>query len=176
MRAFFPALALLALPGPASAADSCKRLDWPAGPVALLTCHSSATESYLAIEVRGQMTKLRDARFANLGWTGAARLGDTLLGIADSDIESPGWELTLVVSRDEGRSWRFLRTVRKPYYLATMSAVRATSATSVCVELELDDDYGSGVRAGRYQACSQDAGAKWDAWRRVGDAKAAKKE
>jgi hypothetical protein len=99
----------------------------------------------------------------NTGWAAAVTDGAIIVGVLDSRVEAPGWEALVLRSRDGGASWAGPVVLQKPYYLATVHELTAAAGV-VALELELSDDYGSGVTPGRYRAESRDGGATWSAF------------
>jgi hypothetical protein len=118
-------------------------------------------------QTRGTWREVDVAAPHNHGWIAAATDGDRIVAVLDSCVESPGWELAIVHSDDGGRTWSPPARVRKPYYVASVERVTIGAGEAV-VELELDDDLGSGVALGRYRAVSSDRGDRWAPPRLVG--------
>ncbi|MDI3288098.1 hypothetical protein [Polyangium sp. 15x6] len=99
-----------------------------------------------------------------MGWEAVARAGEAsreVIGVLDSQIESPGWDLVIVASTDSGRTWARRATLRKVYYMATVESLIARSPDHFDLVLRLDDDYGAGVAPGRYVASTEDRGSSW---------------
>lgn len=95
-------------------------------------------------------------------WQAAATGPDTIVGVLDNAIESPGWELTFCGWRpsDGPRAEITLTTLRKPYYLARLVSFEIDGDRWTAV-IYLDDDYGSPHRVGHYRYISTDRGRTW---------------
>lgn len=107
----------------------------------------------------GRWSERRLERLRGQHWSGAGEIGGEILAVTDNAVESPGWELIVMASRD-GERWVERGRVRKAYYLATVSAVAARGG-ELAITVELDDDDGAGVTPGTYRYRSADGGRSW---------------
>lgn len=110
--------------------------------------------------VDGRWSHHRLDQLAGQHWSGAVEIAGDIVGVTDSAVEAPGWELTVVASRD-GERWDLRGRLRKVYYFATVSAV-AVIDDDLAIAIELDDGYGAGVKPGVYRYRSADAGRSWE--------------
>lgn len=85
---------------------------------------------------------------------------DVIFALLDSEVESPGWEIGLLSSRDGGQSWQRIGTLRKSYYLAVIEGFEMKGELGA-ISLFLEDDYGSPNKAGWYHYRTTDRGQSW---------------
>lgn len=124
------------------------------------------TESWPCVRGAGDVFALDlradSSETSSWGWVAATELADgTIVGVLDSRVEAPAWELDVVVSHDRGRSWSLRGRARKPHYMATLAALEVVSDRRWRLTLDLDDCAGCGVAPGSYVLETRDAGARW---------------
>lgn len=118
-------------------------------------------------EGRWQRADLGDA--GQQGWVHASVLeGTGALGILDNDVESPGWELTILRRPRARGDWEVSAVLRKPYYLATFDRLLRTPRGDLELDVVLDEGYGSGLAPGRYRTSSRDLARTWSTFERIG--------
>lgn len=90
-------------------------------------------------------------------WAGVVCANGEQVGVLDSVVESPAWEL-LIVGRRGGAPFELRGRLRKVYYFAVVTSVELHDRR-LTVTLRLDDDYGADVDPGIYHYWSDDGGA-----------------
>ena len=109
-----------------------------------------------------------EANHATWVHAAASRGGASLWGIADTNVEAPGWSLLIVRSVDGGRTWHEA-TLEKPYYMAELESLHVDESGEGAIVVHLDDDYGTSLTPGRYTSRTRDGGATWSTWTRSGN-------
>lgn len=131
----------------------------------LLAVHRSPVCAWPGTVRDGVFASLpEDERLQQAGWVAARQHGDRIVGILDSKVEAPGWEILVAHSQDAGQSWTIGPVLRKPYYMARLDAFELDEAGRGRLTLSLDDDYGSGQPTGRYLATTDDGGRSFTAF------------
>ena len=106
---------------------------------------------------------IRLENYTGYEWKGAVSVGGEVVGVLDNAVESPGWELAITATTD-GRAWSERSRLRKAYYFAVVAAV-GRDDRGITIAVDLDDDYGAGVKPGRTIYRSTDAGRSWSGFR-----------
>jgi len=133
-----------------------------AGTVRLLDARTSSMRARPAVERGGKRLGFGDEAFAQLGWRAAVvRADGVLVGALDSVIEAPSWEVVLVASADEGRSWSVLSRLRKPSYLGLVKSLSFASSQLGCISLEVEAGGPYVAEGGIFEACTSDGGHRW---------------
>ncbi len=94
-------------------------------------------------------------------WVGVQRVDDAIVGVVDWAIENQDHELLLLVSVDQGETFRLRSMVKKPHYMATFKAFSALANGAFELVIALDDCADCGVPLGTYRYRSDDGGRSW---------------
>ena len=114
-----------------------------------------------------RIVEMSDDAFDQSTWVyvGASRDRSLIWGVADVDVEDPGWDLEIVFSGDAGKSWTHIATVQKPIYLAWLHSFQMEPSGQGWLTVYLDDVYAYGrgrrLTKGYYRYFSRDQGKHW---------------
>lgn len=116
---------------------------------------------FIHLEGSWRLFDLRsECYFQQTNWVHVARYKSNVWGIVDTDVEGRGWTLEIVFSRDGGRSWRHVSSLKKPYFTAEFNAFRMGPKGRGSLTIYLDDSEGTQKR-GYYVYSTWDWGQRW---------------
>jgi hypothetical protein len=82
-------------------------------------------------------------------------------GIVDIDVEGRGWTLEVVFSRDGGRSWRHVGSLKKPHFTAEFHSFRIGPGGRGSLTIHLGDGGDRSHKRGYYVYSTRDWGQSW---------------
>lgn len=99
--------------------------------------------------------------FQQTNWVHVARHKSNVWGIVDTDVEGRGWTLEIVFSRNGGKSWRHVSSLKKPYFAAEFNSFRMGPKGKGSLTIYLDDSDGWLHKRGYYVYSTWDWGQRW---------------
>jgi hypothetical protein len=117
---------------------------------------------FIRLEDSWRLFDLRsECYFQQTNWVHVARHESKVWGIADADVEGRGWTLEVVFSRDGGRSWRHVGSLKKPYFTAEFNSFRMGPKGRGSLTIYLDDSADRSHKRGYYVYSTRDWGQRW---------------
>lgn len=117
---------------------------------------------FIRLEDSWRLFDLRsECYFQQANWVHIARHESKVWGIVDIDVEGRGWTLEIVFSRDGGRSWRHVSSLKKPYFSAEFNSFRMGPKGRGSLTIYLDESGDRLHKRGYYVYSTSDWGQRW---------------